>query len=110
MSTPILQAKNIIKSFQGVRALEDGELTLRRGEIHALMGENGAGKSTLIKGLTGVFGPDRGAIQFHGKPNHPRSPADAEAAAISAVSQEVNLIPSMSIADNIFLGRQPRRF
>jgi monosaccharide-transporting ATPase len=110
MSLSLLQAKNIVKSFQGVRALEDGELTLRRGEIHALMGENGAGKSTLIKVLTGVYAPDGGVIQFDGKPIHPHSPADAEASGISTVYQEVNLIPTMSIADNILLGRQPRRF
>ena len=110
MSAPLLEAKNIIKSFQGVRALEDAELTLRRGEIIALMGENGAGKSTLIKVLTGVFPPDGGVINFEGKPIHPRSPTEAEAAGISTVYQEVNLIPGMSIADNILLGRQPRRF
>jgi monosaccharide-transporting ATPase len=110
MSLPLLQAKNIIKSFQGVKALEDGELTLRQGEIHALMGENGAGKSTLIKVLTGVFPTDDGVINFEGKPIRPRSPTEAEAAGISTVYQEVNLIPAMSIADNILLGRQPRRF
>src|SRR6202044_3216116 len=63
-----------------------------------------------IKVLTGVYAPDGGVIQFDGKPIHPRSPADAEAAGISTVYQEVNLIPTMSIADNILLGRQPRRF
>ena len=110
MSFPILQAKNITKTFQGVKALDDAELTLRAGEIHALMGENGAGKSTLIKVLTGVFPPNSGVINFESKPIESRSPMEAEAAGISTVYQEVNLIPTMSIVDNILLGRQPSRF
>ena len=110
MSTPILQAQNVTKTFQGVKALDQAGLTLRAGEIHALMGENGAGKSTLIKVLTGVHSPDGGTIEFAGSPIQPRSPREAELAGISTVYQEVNLIPTLSIADNILLGRQPRRF
>ena len=110
MSPTVLQAKNVTKIFQEVKALDEAELALRPGEIHALMGENGAGKSTLIKVLTGVFPPNSGVLTLDGNPIKPRSPSEAEAAGISTVYQEVNLIPTMSIADNILLGRQPRRF
>lgn len=110
MSDPVLQARNIVKNFQGVKALDDAQLTLRAGEVLALMGENGAGKSTLIKVLTGVFPPNGGVITFDGKPIQPHSPMEAEATGISTVYQEVNLIPTMSIADNILLNRQPTRF
>jgi simple sugar transport system ATP-binding protein len=109
MSETILRAENVSKAFKGVQALDRAELTLRRGEIHALMGENGAGKSTLIKLLTGVHVPDSGGIQLDGRAISPRSPREAEAAGISTVYQEVNLIPTLSIADNILLGRQPKR-
>jgi galactofuranose transport system ATP-binding protein len=110
MTEPFLRMRNISKAFQGVKALEEAELTLRRGEIHALMGENGAGKSTLIKVLTGVHAPESGTIEMDGRPISPKSPREAEAAGISTVYQEVNLIPTLSIADNILLGRQPARF
>lgn len=110
MIEPILRTQNISKSFQGVKALDGVSMNLRPGEIHALMGENGAGKSTLIKVLTGVHAPTSGAIEFAGQPISPRSPREAEAAGISTVYQEVNLIPTLSIADNILLGRQPTRW
>lgn len=110
MSEPILRAQNITKTFHGVKALDAAGLTLRPGEIHALMGENGAGKSTMIKVLTGVHVPDSGTIQFAGAEISPRSPREAETIGISTVYQEVNLIPTLSLADNILLGRQPRRF
>lgn len=106
----ILKMQNVHKAFQGVKALAGAKLTLRSGEIHALMGENGAGKSTLIKVLTGVHAPDGGSIEFGGRPITPRSPRDAEALGISTVYQEINLVPTMSVADNILLGRQPTRF
>lgn len=109
MSETILRAENVTKGFKGVTALDKVELTLRRGEIHALMGENGAGKSTLIKVLTGVHVPDGGSITLDGRAIAPRSPRAAETAGISTLYQEVNLIPTLSIADNILLGRQPRR-
>lgn len=96
--------------FPGVRGALDGvDFTLRRGEVHALMGENGAGKSTLIKVLTGVYRPDGGRIELEGKHIAPRTPPDAQRLGVSAVHQEVNLIPQLSIAENIFLGRQPMR-
>src|SRR5436190_14732366 len=110
MSEPLLKMRNIAKSFGGVKALDGVELTLRPGEVHALMGENGAGKSTLIKVLTGVYAADTGTIEINGSPIHPSSPRDAESCGISTVYQEINLIPTLSIADNILLGRQPVRF
>lgn len=110
MSEIILRAQNITKTFHGVKALDEAGFTLRSGEVHALMGENGAGKSTMIKVLTGVHVPDSGTIQFGGATISPRSPREAEGIGISTVYQEVNLIPTLSLADNILLGRQPRRF
>jgi monosaccharide-transporting ATPase len=106
----LLRARGVGKSFPGVRALDNVDFTVRAGEIHALMGENGAGKSTLIKILTGVHPRDTGTIEFDGRTISPRSPSEAEAAGISTVYQEVNLIPTLSVAENILLGRQPRRF
>lgn len=110
MSEPILTVRGVTKVFGGVKALDGVALTLRAGEIHALMGENGAGKSTLIKVLTGVYQPDDGSMEFDGQVIAPRSTREAEAAGISTVYQEVNLVPTLSIADNILLGRQPTRF
>jgi len=108
-SEPFLQMRGITKTFPGVRALSNVDFFVRRGEIHALMGENGAGKSTLIKILTGVYPRDAGEILLAGRPIHPRSVAGAEALGISTVYQEVNLIPHLSVAENICLGRQPTR-
>jgi galactofuranose transport system ATP-binding protein len=107
-TAPLLALRGITKVFPGVRALDNVDFTLRGGEIHALMGENGAGKSTLIKVLTGVYPRDAGEITLAGQPISPRSPAGAQALGISTVYQEVNLIPHLSVAENIFLGRQPR--
>ncbi|HEY8900836.1 MAG TPA: sugar ABC transporter ATP-binding protein [Chthoniobacterales bacterium] len=106
----LLEVRGLSKSFPGVRALSDVDFTVRRGEVHALMGENGAGKSTLIKVLTGVYERDAGEVHLEGVPIHARSTRDAEAAGISTVYQEVNLIPDLSVAENICLGRQPTRF
>lgn len=110
MSAPVLQMRDIRKTFGAVKALDGAELTLRPGEIHALMGENGAGKSTLIKVLTGVYSADAGSITFDGRSIAPRSTSEAEALGISTVYQEINLVPTLSIADNIMLGRQPTTF
>jgi simple sugar transport system ATP-binding protein len=101
--------RNISKAFASVKALEDVHLTVRAGEIHALLGENGAGKSTLIKTLTGVLERDRGAIEFDGRRISPRSPKEAETLGISTVYQEVNLIGTLSVAENIMLGRHPKK-
>jgi monosaccharide-transporting ATPase len=106
----MLTMKGITKSFPGVTALEDVDLTLRQGEVHALMGENGAGKSTLIKVLTGVEHLDHGTIELDGKPVQVRSPQHSQSLGISTVYQEVNLCTNISVAENIMLGREPRRF
>ena len=106
----IIQMKGIAKSFPGVIALEDVDFSLRKGEIHALMGENGAGKSTLIKVLTGVEHPDKGSIELDGKLVQVRSPQHSQDLGISTVYQEINLCTNISVAENIMLGREPRRF
>ena len=106
----LLEIRGLEKSFPGVRALQGVDFTVRAGEIHALMGENGAGKSTLIKVLTGVYDRDAGTSLLHGQPIRPGSPREAERAGISTVYQEVNLIPHLSVAENICLGRQPSAF
>ena len=105
---PLLELRGITKIFPGVRALSDVNFTARAGEIHALMGENGAGKSTLIKVLTGVYRRDAGDILLNGTSINPRSPDDAQRLGISTVYQEVNLIPYLSVAENICLGRHPK--
>ena len=109
-SPALLEVRALSKSFPGVRALSSVELTVRRGEVHALMGENGAGKSTLIEVLTGVYRRDAGSIHLDGAPVEARSTKQAESMGISTVYQEVNLIPHLSVAENICLGRQPTRF
>lgn len=112
MSTeqPILQMKKIHKRFPGVKALSDVDLRLFPGEVHALMGENGAGKSTLIKVLTGVYSIDEGIVELEGRPLAVLSPLESQAAGISTVYQEVNLCPNLTVAENIFIGREPRKF
>ena len=103
----VLEMRGICKYFPGVRALQDVDFTLRRGEIHALMGENGAGKSTLIKVLTGVYPKDGGEVHIEGV-NGPaviRSPQDAQNAGISTVYQEITLCPNLSVAENMYIGR-----
>ncbi|MEU1810634.1 sugar ABC transporter ATP-binding protein [Micromonospora sp. WMMD1076] len=106
----VLEVRGVTKKFPGVLALDGVELTLRPGEVHALVGENGAGKSTLIKVITGVYQPDGGAVRYLGEPVAFDRPLDAQRAGISTIYQEVNLIPLMSVARNLFLGREPRRY
>ena len=103
----VLYMHNIGKSFPGVRALHNVDFTLRKGEIHALMGENGAGKSTLIKVLTGVYEKDAGEIYVDGIEGAVsiRSPQDAQNCGISTVYQEITLCPNLTVAENIFIGR-----
>jgi len=108
-SPPLLHATAITKNFPGVRSLDAVDFTLQAGHIHALMGENGAGKSTLIKVLTGVYPRDGGAIHINGAPIEPRSPLHATTLGISTVYQEVNLVPGLSVAENLYLGRYPRK-
>ncbi|MCL2661965.1 MAG: sugar ABC transporter ATP-binding protein [Oscillospiraceae bacterium] len=105
----ILQMSNIEMNFPGVRALANVNFTLRRGEVHSVMGENGAGKSTLIKCLTGVYQMDSGSIVFDGRHIRPNSVSDAMKLGISSVYQEVNLCPNLTVAENIFIGRQPMK-
>jgi len=103
----LLEIRGLSKSFPGVKALDSVDFTLRRGEIHALMGENGAGKSTLINVLTGLYPKDEGTILLDGTPFVSSSPMDATSRGISTVYQEINLLPNLSIAENISAGRQP---
>ena len=107
----VLTMRNICKTFPGVKALQNVDFTLRKGEIHALMGENGAGKSTLIKVLTGVEEFETGEIKIEGKDGVivNRSPQEAQINGISTVYQEVNLCPNLSVAENLFIGREPRK-
>ncbi len=102
--------QGIHKRFPGVHALDDVSFEVRAGEVQALMGQNGAGKSTLIKVLTGVHPRDGGSISFLGRPFHASSPADAQRQGISTIYQEVNLVPTLSVAENLSLGQAPRRW
>ncbi|MFJ8791945.1 sugar ABC transporter ATP-binding protein [Streptomyces sp. NPDC102462] len=104
----MLSVTGVSKVFPGVRALSDVDFTARAGQVHALVGENGAGKSTLIKVLTGVHPPDAGEIRYDGRPVRFTTPLGAQQAGISTIYQEVNLVPLMSVARNLFLGREPR--
>ncbi|MFJ8625017.1 sugar ABC transporter ATP-binding protein [Kitasatospora sp. NPDC093550] len=106
---PVLEVRGIRKEFPGVVALDGVDFRLFPGEVHALMGENGAGKSTLIKVLTGVHPADAGEVVLAGRPVRIAGPLQAQQAGISTVYQEVNLCPNLSVAENIFIGREPRR-
>ena len=101
----VLEMQGICKAFPGVRALHNVDFALRKGEIHALMGENGAGKSTLIKVMTGVYEKDAGRIAIEGRPIHFRSPQDAQNIGIGTVYQEITLCPNLTVAENMFIGR-----
>jgi galactofuranose transport system ATP-binding protein len=106
----VLKMSRISKTFPGVNALENVDFALKRGEVHALVGENGAGKSTLIKVLTGVEHPDAGTIELDGKLVQVRSPQHSQEIGITTVYQEVNLCTNISVAENIMLGHEQRRF
>lgn len=107
--TALIQMSQISKTFPGVVALSDVQFTLQRGEIHALLGENGAGKSTLIKVLTGVEERNNGTILMDGEEISPRTPQEAQNVGISTVYQEVNLCPNLSVAENVYIGREPKK-
>ena len=109
---PVLEMRGISKTFPGVRALNDVNLSVAAAEIHALVGENGAGKSTLMKVLSGVYphGSYEGAITYEGRPAHFRDISDSERRGIVIIHQELALVPYLSIAENIFLGNEPARF
>ncbi len=107
MSEIILEARGISKSFPGVKALDGVDLSLREGEVHALVGENGAGKSTLMLTLGGIYQPDEGEILVDGEIVDFESSHDANSKGLSVVFQELSLVPTLSIAENIFANRQP---
>ena len=108
-TSPVVEMRDITVGFPGVKALDGVGFRLLPGEVHALMGENGAGKSTLIKALTGVYGIDGGTIRVRGEERVFASPGAAQEAGIATVYQEVNLCPNLTVAENILLGREPRR-
>ena len=105
----LISAQGVEKSFPGVRALAKADLDVRSGEVHALMGENGAGKSTLMKILTGVYQPDAGEIAVDGRPTHLPGPLAAQKLGIGIIHQELHLMAHLTAAQNIFIGREPRR-
>ncbi|HBV77744.1 MULTISPECIES: ribose ABC transporter ATP-binding protein RbsA [Vibrio] len=106
MTQAILELNRIEKAFPGVKALDQASLNVYPGRVMALMGENGAGKSTLMKVLTGIYSMDSGQIHYQGLPSQFKGPRDSQQAGISIIHQELNLIPEISIAENIFLGRE----
>ena len=105
----VLEARGISKSFPGVKALDGVSLTLRRGRLTALLGENGAGKSTLMNIVAGVFPPDAGELRVAGRPVRFTSPRQARDHGVAMIYQELNLVPGLTVAENIFLGREPLR-
>jgi len=110
MNDPILEMRRVSKSFFSIKALRDVDLTVYPGEIHALMGENGAGKSTLMKILSGAYRPDPGGeIRIEGRPVRIDGPLGGRAAGISIIYQELSLAPNLSVAENIYLGREISR-
>ena len=104
---PYVEVVDVGKRFGGVQALADVTLTIARGEIHGLVGENGAGKSTLGKIIAGVHSPDAGELRVNGRPVSYRSPRDALADGITMIAQEIVLVPKQSVAENVFLAREP---
>ncbi len=108
MSEPLLRMEGIDKSFPGVQALQQAQFELLAGEVHALMGENGAGKSTLMKVLTGVYRKDAGTVRYQGKEVEFSHTKAAQDAGISIIHQELNLAPDLTVAQNIYIGREPR--
>ena len=108
--TDLLTMTGIVKEFPGVRALDGVDLDVRAGEVHCLLGQNGAGKSTLIRVLTGAHQPDAGTIHLNGEPVQLNSPTAAIQRGIAAIYQELDLVPDLTVAENIFLGHEPARF
>src|SRR6476619_1534098 len=108
-STPLLRMAGIAKSFPGVQALRSVDFEVRAGEVHALLGENGAGKSTLLKILSGAQAPDAGEIVVDGASVDFAAPYEAQERGIVTIYQEFNLIPTLSVAENLMIGREPGR-
>ena len=107
MSQPLLRVTGIAKLYPGVQALDDVSFDLDAGEIHGLLGENGAGKSTLLKILSGAERPDAGRIEVAGEQRILATPQDAQALGIATIYQELNLLPNLTVAENVFIGREP---
>jgi ABC-type sugar transport system ATPase subunit len=103
----ILEIRDVSKSFSGVQVLTDINMRIRKGEVHVVVGENGAGKSTLMKIISGVHQKDKGELLFEGQPVHVRSIRQMQEMGISIIHQELNMLPYRTIAQNIFLGREP---
>lgn len=106
----LLEMKNVTKTFPGVKALDGVHLKVRKGTVHGLMGENGAGKSTLMKIINGIYRPDSGEIYFKGEKVDFKNTKDSLDAGIAMIHQELSPIPEMTVAENIFLGREPSKF
>lgn len=109
MIDALLQLNNINKYFPGVHALKDAQFSVRRGEVHALLGENGAGKSTMIKIISGVHKPDTGEVLIDGQPMNFNNPREAQNAGVATIYQELGLYPELSVAENIFMGHAPMK-
>lgn len=109
MGEVILTMKDIDKSFPGVHALDHVNFEVKRGEVHALMGENGAGKSTLMKVLTGIYQKDSGSIVYKGKETEFHNTKEAQDAGVVIVHQELNMVGDLTVAQNIFIGREPKK-
>ena len=109
MSTSALQFQSLTKSFPGVRALSDVTFTVHGGKVHALMGENGAGKSTLLKILSGLYRPDSGQLLLDNQPCDFHSTAEAIRSSIAVIYQELQLVPELSVAENLYLGNLPAK-
>src|SRR5579863_984328 len=107
-AAPLFAARNIRKAFPGVVALDDVSIDIHAGRVHALMGENGAGKSTMMKIIAGVYTPDGGTLRFKGEPVTLKSPRDALDRGIAMIHQELNLLADMTVAENIWIRREPR--
>src|SRR5262244_3339421 len=110
VAAPLFRMEGVSKRYGGVRALEDAELTVHGGRVHAILGENGAGKSTLIKVMAGVVAPDKGRMTLEGTDVSFPDPAAANRAGVVCIFQELSLIPDLSVADNIVISNPPRRF
>src|SRR5690348_8441909 len=104
VNNPVVEVRGATKAYGPVRALDDVSFTLARGEVHALLGHNGAGKSTLVKVLSGVVSPDQGEVLVDGRPVELKSPRSAQAAGIAVVEQELSLVPTLTVRENILLG------
>ena len=109
MPAPLLAIEGLSKRFSGVQALSDVALSVAPGEVHGLLGENGAGKSTLLKIVSGAQPPDGGTLLWDGQPLTLANPLAAQALGIVTIYQEFNLVPSLTVAENIFIGREPKR-